>query len=269
MPPVAATETSAAFFWPALERELAQWAEDGARATFWWRDDDATAASAALDRLLRISAGDSAPVAIAAIPKFLHLSLSAALKKHHTVHVLQHGFAHQNHAAGSDKKAWELGLHRPVDEIVDQLRVGRDILRAEFCEQFIPVVVPPWNRIDRCLLPDLHRSGFIGLSAFGQRAFNLAMPGFIEANMHFDLLSWKGGAQFQGQAAAERYIVGHLQRRRLGLAESDEPTGVLSHHLSLDDAAWRFLADLVHYVARHPSARWLSAGEIFEAPGQA
>ena len=43
----------------------------------------------------------------------------------------------------------------------------------------------------------------------------------------------------------------------------DEPAGILSHHLSLDEAAWRFLADLLGFLARHPGASWLSADEVF------
>ena len=254
-------------FWSALERELAQWPSDEMAATFWLRDDDATAATPALDRLLDISNRDSAPVAIAAIPKSLHPSLPGVLKNQRAVRVLQHGFAHRNHAVGIEKKAWELGLHRPVTAVIDELAVGRDALSARFGEQFFPVMTPPWNRIDRRLLPDLRRSGFIGLSAFGQRESSHPLPGFTEANTHFDLLRWKGGAQFQGESAAERDIVGHLQRRRLGFAERDEPTGILSHHLVMDEAAWRFLSEFARYVASHSRARWLSAGEVFGASG--
>ncbi|HUA50624.1 MAG TPA: hypothetical protein VMB81_00595, partial [Candidatus Sulfotelmatobacter sp.] len=54
--------------WNALEREFAQWAAAGRTATLWWRDDDAVAPSAALDRLLTLGAG-RAPVALAVVPE--------------------------------------------------------------------------------------------------------------------------------------------------------------------------------------------------------
>ena len=257
------------FFWPALEQELADWREAGSCATFWWRDDDATAASPSLDRLLDISINGGAPVAIAAIAEPLNKSLSDVLANQRTAQVLQHGYSHRNHAAGRNEGAWELGLHRDVGVIVDELTTGREILRAAFGAQFIPVIVPPWNNIDRRLLPHLQQSDFIGLSAFGQRSKRLPLAGFTEANTHFDLLAWKGAPRFQGQSAARRDIVGHLRNRRLGNAEPDEPTGILSHHLTLDGEAWQFLGDLVRHVARHPSARWLSAGEVFGVSGQA
>ena len=263
-----AVDVDAGPFWRALDEELAHWREAGACATFWWRDDDATAASLSLDRLLDMSVNGGAPVAIAAIPEPLCKSLSDTLANRHTVQVLQHGFSHRNHAAGLNEGAWELGLHRDVGVIIDELTAGREILRAAFGAQFIPIMVPPWNRIDRHLLPHLQEGGFIGVSAFGQRSMRFPIAGFAEANTHFDLLAWKGAPRFRGQAAAQRDIVGHLRNRRLGMAQPDEATGVLSHHLTLDGEAWRFLDDFVRYVARHTSARWLSASEVFEISGQ-
>jgi hypothetical protein len=263
--PTAEAKTGA--FWSAFEQELENWREDGITATFWWRDDDATAASPALARLLDISAGEGGPVAIAAIPKILRPSLPAALKGYRAVRLLQHGFAHCNHAAGSDEGAWELGLHRGVDQVLEELSAGREILRAAFGDQFIPVIVPPWNRIDAGLFPGLNQSGFIGVSAFGERTATSSC--LIEAHAKFDLLAWKGKPHFRGEAAAQTEMVGHLRRRRLGIVDRDEPTGILSHHLSLDEAAWRFLADFVRHVARHDAARWLSAGEVFGIPGGA
>src|SRR5262245_24630168 len=261
--------TGAEAFWLALDEELGYWRDAGSCATFWWRDDDATAASASLDRLLEISVGNGVPVAIAVISEPLHKSLPDALANRSTAQVLQHGYSHRNHAAGRNKGAWELGLCREISVIIDEVTIGREILRAAFGDQFVPVMVPPWNNIDRRLLPHLKQCDFIGLSAFGRRASRLPLTGFIEANTHFDLLAWKGAPRFQGHGAAQRDIVSHLGSRRLGEAESDEPTGILSHHLSMDGDAWQFLDDLVRYVARHPSGCWLSAGEIFGVSGQA
>jgi hypothetical protein len=145
------------------------------------------------------------------------------------------------------------------------------MMAAAFGEQFLPVVTPPWNRFDRRLMPGLSQAGFIGISAAGERPRKPVVSGFVEANIHYDLLSWKAGGRFRGEASATSEIVGHLRRRRLGAGDRGEPTGILTHHLVLDEPAWKFLAELLGFVARHPAARWLAPREIFDpaAPGRA
>jgi len=263
----AATDEMAAGFWDALGEELGLWRKAGRRAAFWWRDDDAVAAGPALARLADLGAEHGAPLALAAVPAKLEASLAPALADRPHVTVLQHGYAHANHAKGLGVGAWELGLQRPAAAVIGELAIGREIMERAFAEQFMPVVAAPWNRIDRRLLPGLAGAGFAGFSAAGERplagAEGAAPQGLVEANIQFDLLDWKGGRRFRGEASAEREIVGHLRRRRLGMADAGEPTGILTHHLVLDEASWRFLGELLGFVARHPAAAWLPAREIF------
>jgi hypothetical protein len=39
------------------------------------------------------------------------------------------------------------------------------------------------------------------------------------------------------------------------------PTGLLTHHLVFDAAAWRFVAELLARTRRHPAARWVGVAE--------
>jgi hypothetical protein len=258
----------AALFWDGLAEELAAWQASGRRASFWWRDDDAVAASPALERLAALSAAAGAPLAIAAIPKRIEPSLALALAGHSTVWLLQHGFAHIDHAKGRGKGAWELGLHRPMEIILGELEAGRAIMQAAFATQFLHVVAAPWNHIDPQLMPGLRERGYRGVSSYGERPLFPPLPGFVEANIHFDVSNWKQGARFRGEAAALEMIVGHLRRRRLGEAEQDEPTGIVTHHAALDEASWRFMAEFLTFVAGHPAAQWLSPKEIFGGSGR-
>jgi hypothetical protein len=259
----------AGLFWDGLAQELAAWQAAGARASFWWRDDDAVAASPALERLTGLSATSGAPVAIAAIPKLIEPSLAPAVARHSTVRLLQHGFAHIDHAKGlvdpakEGKGAWELGLHRPMDIVLGELEAGRAIMQGAFGAQFLPVVAAPWNHVAPQLMPGLRERGFLGVSSYGERPLFPPLPGFVEANIHFDVSNWKHGARFRGEAAALEMIVGHLRRRRSGEAEQEEPTGIVTHHAALDEASWRFMAELLAFVSRHPAAVWLSPQEIF------
>jgi hypothetical protein len=261
----------AALFWDGLAQELAAWQASGRRASFWWRDDDAVAASPALERLVALSATAEAPIGIAAIPKLIEPSLAPAVAGHATVWLLQHGFAHIDHAKGlvdpkGGKGAWELGLHRPLEIVLAELEAGRAIMQGAFGAQFLPVVAAPWNHIDSQLMPGLRERGYLGVSSYGERPLFPPLRGFVEANIHFDLSNWKHGARFRGGPAALEMIVGHLRRRRLGEAEMAEPTGIVTHHAALDETSWHFMAELLGFVSRHPAAVWLSPKEIFTSP---
>ena len=254
---------AATLFWDGLAEELSAWQERGQVATFWWRDDDAVAASPALARLVALSAATGVPVAIAAIPKLIEPSLPPALAGHPNVWLLQHGFAHIDHAKGLGEGAWELGAHRPLATVLAELEAGREIMGDLFGAPFLPVIAAPWNRIDPRLMPGLAARGFLGVSSYGERPLFPPLADFVEANIHSDPSRWKAGARFRGEAAALEMIVGHLRRRRSGEAQADEPTGIVSHHAALDEASWRFLGDLFRFVAEHPAGAWLSPKQIF------
>ena len=68
--------------------------------------------------------------------------------------VLQHGYAHRNHAAPGKLKL-ELGGEREPESIHNDLRHGFELMQSRFDESFCPVLVPPWNRIDTRILDQL------------------------------------------------------------------------------------------------------------------
>ena len=133
--------------WPALIDELDTWHSAGKPATLWWRDDDAVEPGAALDRLLALAAAHEAPLALAVIPARATGTLVRRLGRSGPgVTVVQHGFAHRNHAPPGVKKM-ELGTHRPVAEVLEELARGRARMDALFGADWLPVMVPPWNRV--------------------------------------------------------------------------------------------------------------------------
>ena len=254
--------------WCDLADEFERWGEAGRVATLWWRDDDATAASDRLDRLLAI-AGD-VPVALAVIPAAADAGLAARLAhgarsgETPPVAVLQHGWRHLNHAADHRKSEFPPG--RPRAAVSADLAAGRARLTAFFGTAALPVLAPPWNRFDPDFLPLLTEYGIGAISRANPRRAAWPMPGVFEADVHVDLVAWGGDRGFIGDAAALGGLVGHLRGRRLGRFDGDEPTGILTHHLVQDEAADSFLARLVAVTGAHPAVRWLGAGEVF-APG--
>jgi hypothetical protein len=82
-------------------------------------------------------------------------------------------------------------------------------------------------------------------------------------NVHIDLVAWAEDRGFIGEEGALGGIVRHLQARRLGEVDAQEPTGILTHHLVQDEATDRFLRRLVAITEEHPGTRWLDAAEVF------
>lgn len=256
-------DSAGAQAWATLEAELDAWAAAGRRATVWWRDDDAAGDSPALQRLLDLAAASGAPLALAVIPATADAGLAEVLAAHPAAAtVLQHGYAHQDHAGPGAKKC-ELVSPARHPAIIDELRRGRDRLSALFGDRFLPVLVPPWNRLDPGLAARLPALGYGGLSTYKPRQPAEAVPGLVQANCHLDLLQWKPVRRFLGGAAALALLTGHLLDRRQGRADPEEPSGLLGHHLVQDAATWDFLAALLDRLRRHPAAAFLSAAEVF------
>ena len=249
--------------WRSLKAELDHWQSERRIATFWWRDDDAGTATAALDELLAMRRDADVPLALAVIPAAADQSLRTTLRGE-PVAVLQHGLMHRNHAPPEHGKA-EFGPHRPLDAMIADLRAGRELL-ANACPS-LPVLVPPWNRIDPNVAAALPRLGITGLSTIRPR--QPAPLGLTIVNTHIDVMSWVT-RRFGGDDAALAAAIGHLAGRREGTVDCDEPTGILTHHLAHDRHAWEFIRRFLRETTAHPAVRWVSAGALFGGrPGAA
>jgi hypothetical protein len=245
--------------WTELAGELDRWEDAGRMATLWWRDDDAASPSAALDRLLSLARG--IPTTLAVIPAAADAALSSALGRWTEIAVVQHGWRHANHAAGGKKS--EFPSERYVDAAAADLVDGRRRLAELFGDRALAVLAPPWNRLDERLVPLLPACGIGGLSRVRARRTAWPAPDVFEANVHVDLVAWTGGRGFVGEEAALGGLIEHLRARRLGEADPEEPTGILTHHLVQDRAADAFLRRLVELADAHPAARWLAGREVF------
>lgn len=252
--------------WTELSQELDAWQRSGRRASLWWRDDDAVEPTAALERLLDLARAAEVPLALAVIPVRATPGLAARLARTATpVAVLQHGFAHVNHAAHGEKKI-ELGAQRPRESVLEELSRGRALLDGLFGDSEGGILVPPWNRIADDLLPDLAGLGYRGLSTFGPRRAAETAEGLPQANTHVDILRWCAPRGFAGESAVLAALTAHLAARRNGTADPAEPTGILTHHLAHDDAAWAFLAAMLRRLSAHLAVGFLGAKEVFAAP---
>jgi len=253
--------TDAADHFVPLRRELDAWQAAGLRASLWWRDDDTIEPTPALKTLLALQQDSAVPLALAVVPARASKALPSALGDG-ALAVLQHGYAHENHAPPTEKKS-ELGVHRPAPIVIGELATGWDTLSKLFGPRALPVLVPPWNRIAPYLVPMLPELHYAGLSSFGPRQRRHPVRGLLAVNAHVDVIDWRGGRGFVGHAKAVAALCERLAARREATADRDEPTGLLTHHLVHDRATWSFLTELFAQTVRHPGAIWLHAGAVF------
>ena len=249
--------------WAPVEQELARWRDSGREAVLWWRDDDAAEATPELDRLLDLQQVHEVPLALAVVPAKATAALAARLGAApgtdlQGIDLLQHGYAHTNHAPAADKKKEELGAHRPAMIVLGELATGWMALERLFGRHPLPVLVPPWNRIAPGLVPALPEIGYRGLSTFGIRKRVSPVSGLLQVNTHIDLIDWTA-RRFAGADALLAVFVAALSAART----TGEPIGLLSHHLAMDEAAWSFLQSFWATVKGLPDVKIAAAHDLF------
>ena len=230
-----------------LRRALDARAGAGRPATFWLRDDDAVAPTPALDRLFEMARA-GVPVTVAAIPADTGAALAEAVAAVPRVEVAQHGWSHANHARPGEKKQ-ELGSHRPVAAVMDEVTRGRARLAALHGARFVPVMVPPWNRIAPEVAAALPGAGFRALSVYGPARAD-PLP---QINTQVDLIDWHGTRGGRDERVLEDEVLAAMDAG---------PVGILTHHLVHDGAAWAFLDRLCGVTSGHPGCRWASLGAL-------
>lgn len=241
--------------WQPLRDLLQRIAEEGRNVAFWLRDDDAIEPTPALDRLLELTARFAVPLGLAVIPALTGRPLVDRLRDESHTSLLVHGWSHENHAAGRGKKC-ELGGERPQDVVLGELRDGLDKLKMLYPAQLEPMLVPPWNRVAKALLPQLPASGFKAISVYGEAERQSPIK---LVNTHVDIMDWVGTRGCRPHSELVAVLMAELERRISG---SDEPIGVLTHHLVHDDACWDFMAKLFEATAGSGAVRWHRVREL-------
>jgi hypothetical protein len=232
--------------WSELEAALRNRTEAGRPVEFWWRDDDASAPSGALERAAAMSKTYGIPLALAVIPQDATPELFQGL--HERVTVLQHGTDHRNRAAAGEKKT-EYPAAEPADAALKRVSTGMAKLGG--VPGFMPVLAPPWNRMREDLLDKLPGIGIRGISAYGAQKSREPAPGLRQVNTHVDVVAWRRGRRFVGEAQALSQAMKWMV--------TGEPIGWLTHHAVHDAATWDFLERL--FTVKQ--VRWLSAAQAF------
>lgn len=258
--------TAGATDWDRLERALSAVRDaQGAPARLWLRDDDAVAPGPALDRLFAVADAAGVPVSLAVIPALADPALEEALRARPGTAVLQHGYAHLDHAPPGEKKR-EFGPDRPLSEMTAEIARGR--LRLRSFAGFVPIFVPPWNRIAPDLAAELPALGFPVLSSYTNGREPDAVEGLAVLDTHLDPVDWHGGRGLAEPVKLLARLAERLERQADGSLPASRPIGLLTHHLVHDEETFAFLDKLLQFLVRKGLTHWLSGAMLLEEFGR-
>lgn len=247
--------------WQPLIDRLDHLQDAGQGVDFWLRDDDAVEPTAALHRLLDLTDRFSVPATLAVIPAHTDERLARCIAGRRDISIAVHGWSHQNHASAGEKRQ-ELGAHRPGGAVVSELRSGYARLRALYPTAFVPLLVPPWNRIDAGVTAELANIGFTALSVFGPESSGKVAAsraaGLTTINAHVDVIDWRGTRGGRDHA----HLVQEILRRLDEVDHGEGAVGILTHHLVHDESVWAFLSKLFEITTSHPACRWRRIADL-------
>ena len=224
-----------------LEPELARWRHKGLVPRFWLRDDDSTRPTPALDRLLGLVHAYDTPLLLAVIPAGATEVLAKRIDGERMVTPAVHGYAHRRHTH-KGVPPMELGGERPVGEILDELKAGRERLIGLFGERLSGILAPPWNRLSREVAARLHEAGFTALSTNSWHEDGSSLP---QLNTQIDIVDWANGRRGHSLEWATGELLRRLEQAR---ERGGAPLGILTHHLVHDEQAWDTLEGLIRIL---------------------
>ena len=246
-----------------LRAELAHWQAAQQACPFWWRDDDLVQDSPALRRLAALSRRHQAAVLMAVIPAQAEAGLASCATDAglSTLVFCQHGWDHVNHEAPGQPPS-EFGPGRDLAAAEADLARGAARLRQLCGARFLPVMVPPWNRLRAPLAARLPALGLSGLSQYLFQPRGDGVAGLVRIDTHLDIVDWRNGGGVREPAELIERLVALLALRRGG--PWSEPLGILSHHRVMAEGSWRFLEQLHAVTAEFPCVRWWHPHQVFQ-----
>lgn len=224
-----------------LQLELEYWNEDGVCPQLFLRDDDCVDVTPELKSLVQFIEQRDIPLLLAVIPKFATGSLGEFVTEHKLITPAVHGYSHTNHAEVDQKKC-EFCDDRDQDEMLDEMKRGRQKLGDLFAKRLSPLFVPPWNRIGKNAIAASVEAGFGGISGFGWKQKNDAQRW---VNTHIDVIDWKSdktGKSFD-------MLINELRMNLMYSRQRDfSPVGILTHHLVQTD--WETLGEAIDALGK-------------------
>ncbi len=239
--------------WTPMRHALAACRGDKVAIPFWWRDDDATEPTLALDRLAELSTQRGLPIHLATIPAKAGEAIARHIDPDRLIPVV-HGWAHADHSADGYKKNEFL---TPRADAVKETGLALAHMKSLFGPGLRTMFVPPWNRIASDVIAALPGQGYTALSTFLPRLAPEAVGGLAQINTHIDPIDWRGSRDLVMPDRLIAITARHLEARRLRQEDSHEPFGLLTHHLVHSEAIWTFASAFVAEMLDGGATPWI------------
>lgn len=241
----------------ALAAELGLCQADGTAVALWWRNDDVTVLNDDLERLLLIAHDLDITIDLAVIPAKAEPALARQLAASRTCDVVQHGLWHLNHSPQGIPKN-EFGAVRDQVCRLEDLAYGYEILSDLFGATFLPILAPPWNRIDDALIARLPSIGLQCLSRYSAAVQPPGTSSPLCLDVQIDLYDWDHGRSLDLQQML--LVLAERIRQNRRLSDAGLLTiGVLTHHEIHDATFAKELDALIRFVLAFPEVSWASA----------
>jgi peptidoglycan/xylan/chitin deacetylase (PgdA/CDA1 family) len=212
-----------------------------------------------LRAFLERMAARGVPLALAVIPSALDPALAELVEEHSHVSVLVHGWRHVSHAPAGTKTS-EYPPGRDSAELERELGAARDAVEAVASRRFVPVFVPPWNRMAEDAVALLAGAGYRALSVMA-RSRKDAPPSRLD--VHWDPVDWRGSRGL-GDEVALLDRLSELLREGLEPGRH-APLGLLTHHAVHDGWIDRFCDDVLDRLRSSSAVRFVAAREALNS----
>ena len=140
----------------------------------------------------------------------------------------------------------------------------RDALSADVTEPFIEALDGLLRELARCRPLQQSAGVYKGDATVTVRRGADGL-GRVYVGESRTFMSVMQGDYASAPGALQGLFVGEVAalERLIAVLDPDEPIGILSHHLAMDEPGWRFLDRLLGVLAAHPGAVLCSAADLF------
>ena len=225
--------------WYHLQLFLEKITKNGERINFWWREDDVAGDFKNFERIVNLFLKYEIPAVAAVIPNQLCDRTITIIKRNKNLIVSQHGVSHIDRG---QKQEFPENYNPSI--ALENILEKREILKNIFKNQFMPVYVPPWNNISKCLKILLLQNGFISISRHNYLGEQKKM------NADIDLINWNVGKKFH----SDEFVIKQILKE---LSAGNRHIGFVGHHQTIGDKGFDFIQQLFEETAKYNNISWV------------